>query len=313
MKIYKTFNDVPYKKKSCVTVGSFDGIHLGHKKIIDKIVSLAKSTDSRSVLITFDPIPKRVVRSTEVPELLTTLDEKLCLIEERGVDAVCIIPFDREVAKTGAEEFIKRVVVEKTGVLNFVVGYNHTFGRGAEGTQKLLQRMSSDYDFSIHVVDPVKVNGEFVSSTRIRELVRKGQIKSADTMLGHEFLMHGQVEQGKKLGRELGFPTANLKIKKEGKLIPENGVYAVRVRALDEEFGGMAYIGNRPTLNGNEQKIEVHLHGFKGDLYDSELDIFFLERIRGEKKFSTVDELRENIEQDKKKSLAILLKTSRRY
>jgi len=313
MKIYKIFDEIPYEKKSCVTVGSFDGIHLGHKKIIDKIVSLAKLSGSRSVLVTFDPIPKRIIRSTEVPELLTTLDEKLSLIEERGVDTVFVIPFDRDMAKTGAEEFIKKVIVEKVGVLDLVIGYNHTFGRGGEGTKRLLQRIGKDHDFSIHVVDPVKIEEEYVSSTRIRELIKNGQIEKADAMLGHEYLIHGRVEQGKKIGRVLGFPTANLKILKEEKLIPKNGVYAVRIKIKNSEFGGMAYIGSNPTLDGREQKLEVHLHDFEGNLYNEEMDVFFLERIREEIKFSTVEELRREIEQDKKKSLAILLKTSRRY
>jgi len=313
MNVYKSIDDIPYAKESCITIGSFDGIHLGHKKIIDKVVSLAKKSGSRSVVVTFDPIPKRLIRGKNGPLLLTTIKEKLFLLDRMGVDSVLVIPFDKRTAQMPAKDFIKEVIVSKIGVKCLVTGHNHTFGREGSGNSDLLNQLSRQLGFDVYIVDPVDYRGDHISSTRIRNLLSSGDVHTAEKLLGHLYFATGEVTEGRKFGRTLGFPTANVLSGAKEKLLPQNGVYAVYTETAAGAFNGMAYIGMNPTFNGYEKRLEVHLFDFNEDIYKTEVTVHFIKKFRNEKKFDSAEDLKKQIERDKKETLAFLSKISRRY
>ena len=309
MKVYKSIDEIPYQRDSYLTIGTFDGIHLGHKKIIQTLVWSAQQKKCRSVIVTFDPHPQTVVRTKEVPiALLTLIDEKISLLEELGVDVVLILPFSKELARLEPEVFINDILVSKIGVQKFIIGYNHAFGHERKGSEKLLKELGNKFDFSVEVVSPVMVDNEAVSSTRIRHYLLKGDIHRANLLLGRNYTIEGIVKKGKNIGRKFGFPTANIDVIGENKLVPKDGVYAVVVYVKGNMFQGMANIGYKPTISGSSWSVEIHIHNFSDDLYNEKLKVEFIDRIRDEKRFDSIEALISQIEKDREKSIELLSK-----
>ena len=307
MKVYRSFAEIKEYKNSVVTVGNFDGVHCGHLKIIEKVVYKAKKYNCRSVLITFDPHPQ-TVKSQKIDSigLLTPLKEKIRLLENTGINILLILPFDEKLSQMDAKTFIIKVLKEKVKAKYIIIGFNHSFGRQRSGNVNLLQQLSGDYGFSVELVKPVKIENNIVSSTKIRDLLKKGNVGLANTMLARNYSMEGIVITGERLGQQIGFPTANIVIDDTYKLLPQDGVYAVMVSDNDHKRGGTVYIGKRPTIEGKKRTVEIYLHDFSGDLYGHHLKVEFIEYIRKEKKFNSLDDLRGNIKNDINKAKDII-------
>ena len=313
MKVYRTIDEISFREDSILTLGTFDGIHLGHQKIIEKLVYEARQKKARSVLVTFYPHPQTVVNSRrERIELLTPLNEKVEILENTGLDVVIFIPFTRELANTEPEVFIEDLLLKHVGIRKFVIGYNHAFGRGRRGEEKLFQELGKRLDFSVEVISPVMMDGESISSTRIRTLLKEGNVRRANRLLGWNYSLYGLVKKGEKLGEKIGFPTANVDVLGENKLVPRDGVYAVIVKIEGEKLTGMANLGFKPTVQGKRRGLEVHIHEFEGDLYGKRLKIMFIQRLRDEKQFDSMDALVTQIELDQQKSMELLSKYIRR-
>ncbi len=301
------FDEILKDTNSFVTIGTFDGLHAGHKRIIEKLKEKAALTGGRSVVITFDPHPRTLFQGADPVKLLTSLDEKIELFGKTGIDVLWIIKFTREFASLTSEEFVKTHLVEKLGVKEIIIGHDHRFGKGRDGDEAKLKEIGAKYGFSVTPVEAVEVNGQTASSSKIRKALTEGELKLANAFLGRNYSLRGEVVVGEKRGRTLGFPTANVGNIAPGKLIPANGVYAVKVIIEGEEYNGVINIGRRPTFNTNDEIIpEVHILDFNSDIYGKKIEVVFVERLRGEIKFSSKEELIKQINEDKNKSLKIL-------
>jgi riboflavin kinase/FMN adenylyltransferase len=301
------FDEILKDTNSFVTIGTFDGLHAGHKRIIEKLKEKAALTGGRSVVITFDPHPRTLFQSADPVKLLTSLDEKIELFGKTGIDVLWVIKFTREFASLTSEEFVKTHLVEKLGVTEIIIGHDHRFGKGRDGDEAKLKEIGAKYGFSVTPVEAVEINGQTASSSKIRKALTEGDVKLANGFLQRNYSFSGQVVVGEKRGRTLGFPTANVGNIALGKLIPANGVYAVKVVIEGEELNGVINIGRRPTFNTNDEIIpEVHILNFNSDIYGKKIEILFVERLRGEVKFSSKEELIKQINEDKNKSLKIL-------
>jgi riboflavin kinase/FMN adenylyltransferase len=312
MNVYRSIDDVPYQKNTLITLGTFDGIHRGHRAIIHQLTEEAREQKARSVLITYYPHPQSVVTSrSDFLGLLTPAEEKVDILGSMGLDVVLIFPFTPQLAQTEPEDFIRDVLVKKIGVQKFVIGYNHAFGKGRRGGGDLLSRMGRQLGFSVDIIPPVVVDGENVSSTRIRKLLKAGQVRLANRLLGWHYNVRGIVKKGENVGQKLGFPTANIDVLGDKKLIPGDGVYAVFAQVEKNRLAGMANLGYRPTMTGTQHAVEVHIHDFQGDLYGKQIRIEFIERLRDEKQFDSTDALASQIAMDQKKSMELLSKYRR--
>lgn len=308
MQVIRDINDFVYDKKSAVTVGTFDGVHPGHKKIIEKLISIKDLKGLRSVLVTFEPHPQIVLRNRAKDiRILTTLDEKLSILKKFNIDIVYAINFTKEFANTTAEEFYKNYLIDKIGLLDLILGYDHMFGKNREGNFETLKSLSERYDFTIDRIDEYKIGGEHISSTVIRHFLEEGNVKKVGKLLEREYSIEGKVIEGKRLGAKLGYPTANIEISNSFKLIPKIGIYAVRAEVDDKEYFGMMSIGRNPTVTeDNSIKLEVNIFDFNKDLYGKSIKISFIDYIRDEEKFDTLEELKERMSLDKKHSLEII-------
>jgi len=295
----------PDSPPSVVALGAFDGIHLAHRKILDVAAGRARELNARALVCTFDPHPLQVLSPSPPPEPIITLAERLELIAERGIDATVIIPFTPEFSRIEPEAFVKEVLLDALHAREIVVGFNHTFGRGARGDARLLQALALRLGFVAHVIAPLTIGGVTVSSSAVRDALRAGDVAAARRFLGRPYTIHGPVVRGAGRGRELGFPTAN--IKPDRPLLVATGVYAGYARAEGETAEGtrapaalrsVLNVGYRPTFGENQYWVEAHLIDFTGDLYDRVLGIALVERIREERKFSDVDALRRQIRSD---------------
>ena len=308
MNVYRSLDSIPFDPDSIITLGTFDGIHLGHRRIIDKIVHRSRKASLRSVLITFTPHPQTVVRSRKgTVEYLTTLDEKLEILQETDLDAVCIITFTLKFSKTAPAEFI-RGLIEHIGFRECVIGYNHKFGERRQGDIGRLHELGRLHGFSVDIIEPIRVNGVEVSSTLIRKALHGGEVTRAARYLGRPYRIRAKVIRGNQLGDQMGFPTANLDVSGEHKLIPDDGVYAVFVNCAEDRYFGMANIGNRPTIDGAAHVIEVHIHDFEENLYGRFISIDFIQRLRGERRFKNIEALISQIKSDKIETEKILSK-----
>ena len=308
MEIYRNIDEIKKDNSTVISVGTFDGVHLAHKQVLDKVIELAANKHSRSFIVTFDPHPQEVLKN-KTPEikLLTTTDEKLRLFQEIGIDNVLVIKFTENFSKTTAREFYENLLYAKIGLCDLVVGYDHGFGRNREGDFQMLVSMGKEFGFSVHRVEEIDINDTKVSSTNIRHLLLEGDIEKANSLLGYKYSFDAKVIEGDKMGRELGFPTANLEPVAENKVIPLNGVYAVYVVYKGIEYKGMMNIGYRPTVReDSERVIEVNILEFAGDIYGENLIVKFTGRVRDELKFGSKDELIEQIKIDRKNVLKIL-------
>jgi riboflavin kinase/FMN adenylyltransferase len=308
MNIYRDINEVKKDKNTVISVGTFDGVHRAHRQIIQKVTDITNDNNASSLIITFDPHPQEVLK-TRTPDIkqLTTTEEKLRLFESLGIENVLVIRFTMEFSKTTARDFYEKLIYGKIGISDLVVGYDHGFGKDREGNLKMLDRLGKELGFSIHRVEEIDVDGAPVSSTRIRKFLSDGEIENANSLLGYDYSFEGIVVEGDKQGRSLGFPTANIKPVAENKAMPKDGVYTVRIGINGSTYYGMMNIGYRPTLTEGVRKlIEVNIFDFDGSIYGEKINISFLKRLRDERKFSSRDELIEQLHNDKEASLSFL-------
>ncbi|GIK69731.1 MAG: bifunctional riboflavin kinase/FAD synthetase [Bacteroidetes bacterium] len=299
VKVYRNISEVGFIENAVVTTGTFDGVHLGHQKIIHRLNEVAESVSGQSVVFTFFPHPRMVLYPDDYSlQLLSTLEEKIGLLEKAGVQHLIIHPFDRAFSKLSSIEFVRDVLVNKLRVKKLVIGYNHQFGRNREGTYKHLKEFSPVYGFEVEEIPAKDVDNVNISSTKIREALNKGEVKVASAFLGRPYELSGVVVEGNKLGRTMGFPTANIFVNDKHKMIPADGVYAVRVLLENEQYKGMLNIGFGPTVQFSEKKIEVHLFNFSGDIYNKKVKVEFIEKLRDEKNFGSVEKLKEQLIKD---------------
>ncbi len=292
---------------SVATVGTFDGIHLGHRKLISRVIEISRQKGFISTLLTFDPHPKAVVaqKGPEKLQLLTNLDEKLGILEQLGLERVVVIKFTREFSELSYQTFVRKVLIDKLNTKVLIVGHDHAFGKDRTGNIGALKKMSVGLGFQLEEVGPFTIGGRTVSSTIIRRLIAEGAVEEAGNMLGSAYVISGVVTRGDGRGRRLSYPTANLSLSNHSKLVPKGGVYAVDCHLRDLTIRGMANIGYKPTFGGINKTLEVHLIGFDGDIYGDRLKIEFLKRLRDEIKFNSEKELIEQLTRDKEQSLKL--------
>jgi riboflavin kinase/FMN adenylyltransferase len=295
MKVYRSFDAVPFNKHTIITLGMFDGVHLGHQAMIQRLVRKS-SAGKRGLVATFEPHPLAVLGDGTESFLLSTTEEKLALFDELAVEHTFLIPFDREMAKLSAESFIRDFLIEKIGLEGLIVGFNHTMGHDRRSLKEI-QSLAETHRFFVDSVKPVRIQNEIVSSTRIRQALRAGQIENARLFLGKPYRMTGKVIAGNQIGRRLGFPTANMKVSAE-KLVPADGVYAVEVLLQNQILNGLANIGHSPTIPGKSWGIEIFIDNFKEIIYNNDLTVQFVGRLRNEKKFDSSEELIRQIKKD---------------
>ncbi len=299
MKVYRGLEQYNTVKNAVVTTGTYDGVHLGHKTIIKHLKNIAKKNNGETVVLTFHPHPRMVLQENSDIKLLGTIDERINSLEEAGIDHLIIIPFTKEFSRISSLEFVRDILVNQVGTKKLVIGYDHHFGRNREGSFEHLVEFGPMYGFEVEEIPAIDVKDVNVSSTKIREALAEGDISKAKEYLGRNYSLSGIVVAGEQIGRQMGFPTANIKIKESIKLIPEIGVYAVKVFHNENQHNGMLNIGYRPTIgNQNELSIEVNLFDFNANLYDEELKIEFISKIRNEKQFKDVGQLKEQLERD---------------
>lgn len=292
-----------------VTIGTFDGVHLGHQKVILRLQEFAKKHDGETVIFTFHTHPRVITSPNENNlRLLTTLDEKIKLFEKYGIDHLIIYTFDKSFSELSYSEFVEKLLVEKIGTHCLVVGYDHKFGKNREGGFDYLKKCAEKFKFEIERLDALLVEEDSVSSTKIRNALQNGEIEKANHYLGYQFTLNGTVVEGKQLGRKLGFPTANIETSDKNKIIPGYGVYAVKVKLNGADYNGMLNIGTRPTFNNNadNRSIEVNIFDFEGDIYGKEITLAFVGKIRDEQKFDNIEMLVNQLEKDKIEALLIL-------
>ncbi|PSQ95746.1 MAG: bifunctional riboflavin kinase/FAD synthetase [Bacteroidetes bacterium SW_9_63_38] len=301
------WDNIARDDRSVVTVGTFDGVHRGHKVIVDHLLERAHQRGGPSTLVSFDPHPRSVVREQEVP-LLTTVEERAAILEDMGLDRFVVIPFSTEFAKKAPEAYVEDVLVERIGLQEITVGYDHQFGRKRAGDVDLLRECGDRFGFTVDVISSQKVDQDVVSSRRIRSvLTEEGDVERAADLLGRPYELHGTVARGEGRGREIGFPTANIALDDPRKLVPKRGVYATLVTTPDGTTrGGMMNIGRRPTFDEMEVTAEVHVFDFEGDLYGERLSVQFLQRLRDEQKFDSADALAMQLSEDERHCRAIV-------
>ncbi len=306
MKIFNGIDDVSGEfQGSIATIGNFDGVHLGHQQIFRKIVREARENQCKSVVITFDPHPKSILHPEKRPfYLLTTLKEKLKLIESLEIDAVMLIPFSLEFSKTTAKDFVCNILWEQLRIRKIFIGHDYTFGKGKEGNEEFLARYGKHLGFQVDVTNAVKVGETIISSTRIRNAIQDGDVKTAGALLGRPYNLKGTVTGGYRRGAQLGFPTANLEPEKV--LLPPEGVYAVFVEREGICFQGVLNIGFNPTFGGEKLTVELHILDFQSDIYGEEIEVFFIDRIREEVRFESPEALLQQIRTDVARARTIL-------
>ncbi len=307
MKIYRGIENIKKIHNSVVTQGTFDGVHKAHNIIIDKVKQLAKNTHGQSVLMTFEPHPRMVLTpNIQDLKLLTTLEEKIELLTQADVDNLIIIPFTIELSKLSSQEYIKQIIVDKIDAKTLVIGYNHRFGNNREGSFVQQKNNNNKYSFDVYEVPEQDIDNVAVSSTKIRAALQNGDIKTATKYLGRNYTLTGKVIKGMQLGNTIGYPTANINVSNEYKLIPSDGVYAVKVNIYNKQFGGMLSIGNNPTVEGKSRSIEVNIFNFSENIYNQTISIAFVDKLRNEEKFINLDALKTQLEKDKLLALALL-------
>mgnify|MGYP000595598065 FL=1 len=288
--VYNVFNFTS-QEKTFVTIGTFDGVHFGHQKIIEKLVLEAKKEGKKSVVLTFFPHPRMVLQKEASIELINTIEERAKLLEKTGLDYLIIHPFSKEFSRTTALEFVRDFLVNQLNISKLIIGYDHHFGKNREGNIKQLTEYSQLYDFTVEEIPAQDIDDVSVSSTKIRRALHAGNLKTANNYLGYNFMINGVVVNGKQLGGKIGYPTANIDVKESYKLIPKTGVYVVKSEIDNETIYGMMNIGNRPTVDGKHQTIEVHFFDFNKDLYHQSLTVELIYFLRDEHKFDSIDSL----------------------
>ncbi|MGF7214593.1 riboflavin kinase/FMN adenylyltransferase [Spirosoma lacussanchae] len=312
MRVYRGLDDLQPLPNAVVTSGTFDGVHRGHQTILQRLTEVARSSNGQSVLITYWPHPRTVVANdSQDLKLLTTLDEKIALLEQAGVDHLVVIPFTRSFSQLTSEEYIRQILIDKIGTKKLVIGYDHRFGRDREGGFDYIRAHQSEYGFEVEEIPRQDVEAVGVSSSKIRAALSEGNVHTANLFLGRPYSLTGTIVKGRQLGRTIGFPTANMQVDDPVKLIPANGVYAVDVlyagqSANDQLLGGMLNIGFRPTVAGTNQTIETYIFDFEKDIYGEHLTLRFREFLRPEQRFDGLPALVEQLKRDEESARTVL-------
>lgn len=307
MKIYHSLDDFTRLEYAVVTSGTFDGVHLGHQKILSRLKEISEKNKGETVVITFWPHPRFILRPDDnTLKLLNTFEEKAELLKEQGIQHLIRIPFTKEFSQLSSEEFIKKIMVNTIGTKKLVIGYDHRFGKNREGSFEQLKLNGPAYGFEVEEIPRQDVDHVGVSSTKIRQALEQGDLEIAHHLLGRYYSISGRVVKGDKLGRLMGFPTANIEIDTHYKLIPMDAIYAVKVTYAHQKFEGMLYIGNRPTVNGVKRNIEVNIFNFNRDIYGEDLAIHFIKLIRNDIKFEDLEALKLQLHLDKEHALNVL-------
>jgi riboflavin kinase/FMN adenylyltransferase len=306
LKIFNSINDFSCSKKTILTLGTFDGVHKGHRKILEKLITNSKNQQTESLVLTFFPHPRMVLKGQTDVKLLNTIGEKIDLLENLGVQNLVIHPFDEAFSKLTAEEFVKTVLVDRFHIQKIIIGHDHRFGRNRTANIDDLLAFGKQYDFEVEQISVQEIKAVSISSTKIRKALTDGNMALANDYLGYEYFLTGTVSKGKQLGRTIGFPTANLTFEENDKLIPKNGVYVVKSSINQKTVFGMMNIGFNPTVAGEKLSVEVHYFDFDADLYDQEIRVSILEYLRSEQKFDSVALLKEQLEKDKNAALAYI-------
>ncbi len=287
-------------KKSVVALGTFDGVHLGHQKILKALLNEAKASDSKPIVVTFFPHPTHILTPDKPLKMINSLVERKALLQTKGIDSIVIKEFTKEFSEQSAFEFIKEELIEKLQMQTLIVGFNHSFGKDKDGDYQALQGYAKILGFNVKRIKALKVEKQTVSSTEIRNLLLKGHIQKANSYLDYTFCLFGIVEKGNQLGRKIGFNTANIVLDYPNKIVPKYGVYVVESEINGDHYYGMMNIGNRPTIEGKTRTIEVHYFDLDKDLYDKSVKVVLLSRLRDEFKFASIDELKQQLLIDKK-------------
>lgn len=299
MKIFHSINDFVSSKKTILTLGTFDGVHIGHRKILEKLTQSVENGKYESLVLTFFPHPRMVLQGQSEVKLLTTIAEKIELLEKSGIENLVIHPFDEDFSKLTASEFVKKVLVDQLHIQKIIIGHDHRFGRNRTANIDDLIAFGKEYGFEVEQISAQEIEAVSVSSTKIRKELKEGNVTLANEYLGYDYFLTGTIIKGKQLGRTIGFPTANIKVLEEYKLIPKNGVYIVKSCIDQKTVFGMMNIGLNPTIPSEKLSIEIHYFDFDSDLYDQKIVVSILKYIRPEQKFDSVDLLKAQLEKDK--------------
>ncbi len=309
MNIYRDITELPLFKNAIITIGTFDGVHNGHRQILNQLIEEANEVDGTPVVITFYPHPKQIVGNDHSSVLvLNTLEEKSALLAEVGIEHLVVVPFTKEFAEQSAEDYIKNFLVRSFKPHTIIIGYDHRFGKNRAGNYELLEVKGQEFNYRVKEIPEHILHNITISSTKIRTQLLEGNISTANELLGYDYFFSGNVITGKQLGRTIGFPTANLAINNESKLIPGNGVYAVTVQIENDKtiFNGMMNIGVRPTFEKTERTIEVNIFDFDSPIYDKQLTVHIKTRLRDEMKFDGIDSLKNQLNRDREMAISHL-------
>ncbi|MEG0848443.1 bifunctional riboflavin kinase/FAD synthetase [Flavobacterium plurextorum] len=306
MKLFHSINDFHSTKKTILTLGTFDGVHIGHKKILERITQNTENGRYESLVLTFFPHPRMVLQEKSEIKLLNTIAEKTKLLEATGIENLIIHPFDESFSRLTAEEFVHSILVDQFHIQKIIIGHDHRFGRNRTANIDNLIAYGAEYGFEVEQISAQEIQDVSVSSTKIRKALTDGKMDLANEYLGYDYFLSGKIVKGKQLGRTIGFPTANIEIEEDYKLIPKTGVYAVKALIDQKEVFGMMNIGFNPTVNGQKQTIEVNLFDFDADIYDKKIEVSLLHFLREEQKFGSIDLLKEQLNQDRINALAFI-------
>lgn len=298
MKTHQSANAFKTQKGTVVTIGTFDGVHLGHKKIIQRLLESANANDWESLVLTFFPHPRMVLQKDSDIKLINTIDERASLLADQGLDHLVIHPFTKQFSRLTAEEFVEEILINQLNAKKVIIGYDHRFGRNRTADITDLKKFGEQFGFEVEEISKQELEAVAISSTKVRKALYVGDIVLANTYLGYGFMLNGTVVRGKRLGRQIGYPTANLSVTENYKLIPAQGVYIVQSVIKSRAVYGMMNIGTNPTVGGEKQTVETYFFDFKDDLYGQSITIVILARIREEKHFASVDELKAAMSED---------------
>lgn len=309
MKVFRSIESYPNtERKAVITIGTFDGVHIGHQKIIEQLNALKTEKSEVSMILTFFPHPRRVLDQSNDIKMLTTMEEKVELLENFGLDHLIVEPFTPEFSRLTALEFVRDILVNRLSLKKLVIGYDHHFGKNREGNFEQLTEFGELYGFEVIEIPAQTVESVSVSSTKIRRAIEAGEMNTANSYLGYPYRLTGEIVKGQGLGRKLNFPTVNLRVEEDYKLLPKKGVYAVQTQLKNREILGMMNIGYRPTVGGDGRTIEIHLLDFNGDLYGQRLRIDILVRLRNEQKFESIEALKAQLRKDELRTRSVLSK-----
>ena len=308
MKIFHSINDFRSSKKTILTLGTFDGVHIGHRKILERITQNTENGKYESLVLTFFPHPRMVLQGESEVKLLNTLSEKIDLLEKIGVQNLVIHPFDITFSRLTAEEFVKTVLIDQFDIKKIIIGYDHRFGRNRTANIDDLIAFGKQHDFEVEQISVQEIDAVSISSTKIRNALMEGNMALANEYLGYEYFLTGTIVRGKQLGRTIDFPTANLQMEENYKLIPRNGVYVVKSTINQKTVFGMMNIGLNPTVAGENLAIEIHFFDFDEELYDQKISVSLLEYLRPEQKFESIAFLKQQLEKDRNASLIYINK-----